>query len=90
MWVMMIKKLRTELSPPKLSFHWAVPWPDDKRAAYQKKLKKLQKKIENNNILTSRERKLARENVSGMEYLKEAQCWMDEMGNREHDWELEK
>jgi hypothetical protein len=31
MWVMLIKKLQTIVSPPKLSLHWAEPWPmDDK------------------------------------------------------------
>ena len=27
MWIMLTKKLPIEKSPPKLSFHWAEPWP---------------------------------------------------------------
>lgn len=37
MWVMIIKKLPTQPSPPKMSIFWAVPWPDDKYAPEQKK-----------------------------------------------------
>lgn len=29
MWIMLIKKLPTVVSPPKMSIHWSVPWPMD-------------------------------------------------------------
>lgn len=35
MWIMIIKKLRTEVSPPKMSIFWAEPWPDDVYAVQQ-------------------------------------------------------
>ena len=34
-WIILIKKLPTDPSPPKLSLHWAVPWPDDTWAKKQ-------------------------------------------------------
>ena len=37
MWIMLIKKLPTEKSPPKLSFHWAEPWPMVKWAVEQER-----------------------------------------------------
>jgi hypothetical protein len=35
MWIMIIKKLACEVSPPKLSIFWSAPWPDDKYAPKQ-------------------------------------------------------
>ena len=35
MWIMLIKKLGTNPSPPKLSIFWSMPWPDDKYAIDQ-------------------------------------------------------
>lgn len=29
MWIMLIKKLPTVVSPPKMSIHWSLPWPMD-------------------------------------------------------------
>jgi hypothetical protein len=31
-WIMLTKKLPTDPSPPKLSLHWATPWPVESRA----------------------------------------------------------
>lgn len=36
MWIMIIKKLPTDPSPPKMSIFWSVPWPDDENANEQK------------------------------------------------------
>jgi len=30
MWVMLTAKIPTEVSPPKMSIFWAIPWPDSK------------------------------------------------------------
>ena len=38
MWIMLTTKLHTEVSPPKMSLHWATPWPDDKYAKQQKSI----------------------------------------------------
>jgi len=35
MWIMLITKLPTEVSPPKMSIHWSTPWPDDHYAKDQ-------------------------------------------------------
>lgn len=35
MWVMMTTKLSTKPSPPKMSIHWAIPWPDRKHSERQ-------------------------------------------------------
>jgi hypothetical protein len=35
MWIMLITKLGTSVSPPKLSIHWSLPWPDNVRVKLQ-------------------------------------------------------
>jgi hypothetical protein len=35
MWIMLIQKLPTEVSPPKLSILWSTPWPDGKNSVRQ-------------------------------------------------------
>jgi hypothetical protein len=35
MWIMIITKLSTEVSPPKMSMFWSLPWPDDKISRMQ-------------------------------------------------------
>lgn len=36
MWILLIKKISVEYSPPKLSIFWAEPWQDDRHAKEQK------------------------------------------------------
>ena len=36
MWIMLIKKLLTDPSPPKMSIFWSLPWPDTKMVEKQR------------------------------------------------------
>jgi hypothetical protein len=38
MWIILIKKLPTKPSPPKMSIFWSTPWPDDHYAKEQREL----------------------------------------------------
>lgn len=94
MWIMLTQKPPTTISPPKLSFHWAVPWTHDKYSKPDKEAKAAQKKAEKLYGIKELDRTVRQQRIiddaekGPCTYLEPEKCFYDEIhAGKQADWD---